>query len=95
MKVIIAEKPSVAREIAKVFGATTKKDGYMEGKGFTFTRAFGHLPQLAPPQEYGFYGWNVHNLPMLQAVLEIALSRMPNLPCLSGLNENTVEVFPP
>ena len=49
MKVIIAEKPSVAREIAKVFGATTQKDGYMEGKGFTFTWAFGHLPQLAPP----------------------------------------------
>ena len=65
MKVIIAEKPSVAREIARVFGATTKKDGHIEGKGYTFTWAFGHLLQLAPPQEYGYYGWSVQNLPML------------------------------
>jgi DNA topoisomerase III len=52
MKVIIAEKPSVGREIAKVFCATTKHDGYLEGKGYTFTWAFGHLLQLAAPQEY-------------------------------------------
>ena len=76
MKVIIAEKPSVAREIAKVFGATTKKDGYMEGKGFTFTWAFGHLLQLAPPQEYGFYGWNVHNLPMLPAKFKLSIRKV-------------------
>jgi DNA topoisomerase IA len=49
MKVIIAEKPSVGREIAKVFGATTKKDGYIEGKGYTFTWAFGHLLQVGRP----------------------------------------------
>jgi len=76
MKVIIAEKPSVAREIAKVFGATTKKDGYLEGKGFTFTWAFGHLLQLAPPQEYGFYGWNVHNLPMLPAKFKLSIRKV-------------------
>ncbi|EHQ31183.1 DNA topoisomerase III [Mucilaginibacter paludis] len=76
MKVIIAEKPSVAREIAKVFGATTKKDGYMEGKGYTFTWAFGHLLQLAPPQEYGFYGWNVQNLPMLPAKFKLSIRKV-------------------
>lgn len=76
MKVIIAEKPSVAREIAKVFGATSKKDGYIEGKGFTFTWAFGHLLQLAPPQEYGFYGWNVHNLPMLPAKFKLSIRKI-------------------
>lgn len=76
MKVIIAEKPSVAREIAKVFGATTKKDGYIEGKGFTFTWAFGHLLQLAPPQEYGFYGWNVHNLPMLPKKFKLSIRKV-------------------
>lgn len=76
MKVIIAEKPSVAREIAKVFGATTKKEGYMEGKGYTFTWAFGHLLQLAPPQEYGFYGWNVQNLPMLPAKFKLAIRKV-------------------
>lgn len=76
MKVIIAEKPSVAREIAKVFGATTKKDGYMEGKGYTFTWAFGHLLQLAPPQEYGFYGWSVQNLPMLPPKFKLSIRKV-------------------
>jgi DNA topoisomerase-3 len=65
VKVIIAEKPSVAREIARVFGASTKKDGYIEGRGFTFTWAFGHLLQLASPQDLGYYGWRLSNLPML------------------------------
>lgn len=56
MKVIIAEKPSVARELAKVFKATGKKDGYIEGAGYTFTWAFGHLIQLRPKSnEAGFY----------------------------------------
>lgn len=76
MKVIIAEKPSVAREIARVFGASVKKDGYIEGKGFTFTWAFGHLLQLAPPQEYGFYGWNVHNLPMLPKKFKLSIRKV-------------------
>jgi DNA topoisomerase-3 len=76
MKVIIAEKPSVTREIAKVFGATTKKDGYMEGKGYTFTWAFGHLLQLAPPQEYGFYGWSVQNLPMLPPKFKLSIRKV-------------------
>ncbi|KAA6323067.1 DNA topoisomerase 3 [termite gut metagenome] len=43
MKVCIAEKPSVARDIAAIVGATSKKDGYMEGNGWTVTWAFGHL----------------------------------------------------
>lgn len=76
MKVIIAEKPSVAREIAKVFGASTKKDGYIEGKGFTFTWAFGHLLQLASPQEYGFYNWSVYNLPMLPARFKLSIRKV-------------------
>ncbi|MXV50570.1 DNA topoisomerase III [Pedobacter sp. HMF7647] len=76
MKVIIAEKPSVAREIARVFGANTKKDGYLEGKGYTFTWAFGHLLQLAPPQEYGFYGWNIRNLPMLPQKFKLSVRKV-------------------
>jgi DNA topoisomerase-3 len=76
MKVIIAEKPSVAREIAKVFGANVKKDGYIEGKGYTFTWAFGHLLQLAPPQEYGYYGWSVQNLPMLPAKFKLSIRKV-------------------
>lgn len=76
MKVIIAEKPSVGREIARVFGANTKKDGYIEGKGYTFTWAFGHLLQLAAPQEYGYYGWNVQNLPMLPGKFKLAIRKV-------------------
>jgi DNA topoisomerase-3 len=76
MKVIIAEKPSVGREIAKVFGATTKHDGYIEGKGYTFTWAFGHLLQLAAPQEYGYYGWNVQNLPMLPPKFKLSIRKV-------------------
>lgn len=75
MKVIIAEKPSVAREIAKVFGAVTKKDGYIEGKGFTFTWAFGHLLQLASPQEFGYYGWRLSNLPMIPAKFRLSVRK--------------------
>ena len=73
MKVIIAEKPSVGRELAKVFGATIRKDGYIEGKGYSFTWAFGHLLQLAPPQEYGFIGWRVQHLPMLPAKFKLSI----------------------
>lgn len=76
MRVVIAEKPSVAREIARVFGATTKKDGYIEGKGFTFTWAFGHLLQLASPQEYGYYGWDSRNLPMIPQKFRLAVRQV-------------------
>uniref|UniRef100_UPI003D7FE033 DNA topoisomerase III n=1 Tax=Pedobacter sp. TaxID=1411316 RepID=UPI003D7FE033 len=76
MKVVIAEKPSVARELAKVFGATTKRNGYIEGKGYSFTWAFGHLLQLAPPQEYGFIGWRRQHLPMLPQKFKLAIRKV-------------------
>ncbi|WP_304064394.1 DNA topoisomerase 3 [Pedobacter glucosidilyticus] len=76
MKLVIAEKPSVARELAKVFGATNKKGGYIEGKGYSFTWAFGHLLQLAPPQDYGFYGWKQQNLPMLPHKFKLAVRKI-------------------
>jgi DNA topoisomerase-3 len=76
MKIVIAEKPSVARELAKVFGATTKRDGYIEGKGYSFTWAFGHLLQLAPPQEYGFIGWRRQHLPMLPLKFKLGIRKI-------------------
>lgn len=76
MKIVIAEKPSVGRELAKVFGATTRKDGYIEGKGYSFTWAFGHLLQLAPPQDYGFIGWRKQHLPMLPAKFKLAVRKV-------------------
>jgi len=75
MKVVIAEKPSVARELAKVFGATVKKEGYVEGKGYSFTWAFGHLIQLAAPEAYGFKGWRLENLPMLPERFKLAVKQ--------------------
>lgn len=56
MQVIIAEKPSVAREIAAIVGATNRKDGFIEGNGYAVTWAFGHLVGLAMPQQYGIAG---------------------------------------
>lgn len=67
MKVIIAEKPSVARDIAAIVGATSKKDGYIEGNGYAVTWAFGHLVGLAMPEAYGFTGFQRENLPILPA----------------------------
>ena len=52
MIVCIAEKPSVAKDIANVLGATQKMDGYMEGNGYQVTWTFGHLCELKEPHEY-------------------------------------------
>ncbi|MGG5577762.1 DNA topoisomerase [Myroides sp. C15-4] len=65
MIVILAEKPSVAREIAMLVGAKTKKDGYIEGNGYCVTWAFGHLVSLAMPEDYGFQGFKREALPIL------------------------------
>lgn len=65
MKVIIAEKPSVARDIAAIVGASNRKDGYLEGNGYAVTWAFGHLIGLAMPEQYGITGFQRENLPIL------------------------------
>lgn len=67
MKVCIAEKPSVAREIASVLGANNKRDGYFEGNGYIVTYTFGHLCTLFEPNDYysNWKSWNLNSLPML------------------------------
>lgn len=68
MKVVLAEKPSVARDIAAVLGATTKRDGYFEGNDYAVTYAFGHLVTIAEPEEMNpAWGkpWRIAQLPML------------------------------
>lgn len=65
MKVLIAEKPSVAQSIAAIVGANSRKDGYLEGNGYAVTWAFGHLVGLAMPQDYGITGFQAENLPIL------------------------------
>ena len=61
---IIAEKPSVARDIAHIVGATSKQDGYMEGCGYVVTWAMGHLIALAMPESYGFFTYKAEDLPI-------------------------------
>ena len=65
MKTIIAEKPSVAREIARLVGATKPEEGYMHGNGYYVTWAFGHLVQPALPEGYGIRGFQRDNLPVI------------------------------
>ena len=67
MKVCIAEKPSVARDIASVIGATTARDGYMEGNGYQVTWTFGHLCTLKEPNDYteNWKRWSLAALPMI------------------------------
>ncbi len=67
MKAILAEKPSVAHEIAQIVGANKKKDGFIEGNGYLITWAFGHLIGLALPEEYGYPSFQKESLPMLPA----------------------------
>lgn len=61
---IIAEKPSVARDIARIVGANSKKDGYLEGSGYLVTWAMGHLITLAMPEAYGFSAYKAEDLPI-------------------------------
>jgi DNA topoisomerase-3 len=66
-KLIIAEKPSVGREIAKVLGANNKKDGYFEGNGYLVSWAIGHLIELAEPHHYDerLKEWSISTLPFI------------------------------
>ncbi|WP_159476406.1 type IA DNA topoisomerase [Chryseobacterium sp. 18068] len=64
MKAIIAEKPSVAREIAQLLNANERKDGYLEGNGYCITWALGHLVSLGMPEDYGIRGFDKASLPI-------------------------------
>lgn len=71
MKTIIAEKPSVAREIARVVKATRREVGYLTGNGYNVTWAFGHLVQPALPDGYGIKGFHPDNLPIIPPVFKL------------------------
>ncbi len=67
MKLVVAEKPSVAVALASVLGADEKKEGYLEGNGYLVSWCLGHLLELAQPEEYGeqYARWNYGDLPIL------------------------------
>lgn len=68
---ILAEKPSVAREIARIVGATKREEGYLTGNGYAVTWAYGHLVQPALPDGYGIKGFHRENLPIIPPVFTL------------------------
>ncbi|MFI3227847.1 MAG: DNA topoisomerase 3 [Clostridia bacterium] len=76
-RLVIAEKPSVGSAIAKVLGATTKKDGYYEGNGHYVTWCVGHLVELAVASKYNadYSKWNYENLPIIPQKFEYSISQ--------------------
>nr|WP_330362529.1 toprim domain-containing protein [[Clostridium] dakarense] len=64
---VLAEKPSVGRDIARVLGCKNEKNGYIEGQKYIVTWALGHLVTLADPESYGdkYKSWNIEDLPIL------------------------------
>lgn len=73
---IIAEKPSVARDIARIVGATKKENGFLAGNGYTVTWAFGHLVTLSMPGEYGFEKYNSEDLPILPNPFKLSVRQI-------------------
>ena len=76
MIVCIAEKPSVARDIANILGATQQHQGYLEGNGYQVTWTFGHLCELKYPEDYtpGWKRWSLGQLPMVPTRFGIRLT---------------------
>ena len=73
---IIAEKPSVARDIARIVGANSKQDGYMEGNSYLVTWAMGHLIALAMPEAYGFSAYKAEDLPIRPTPFQLVVRQV-------------------
>lgn len=99
MIVCIAEKPSVARDIAEVLGARTRKEGYIEGNGYQVTWTFGHLCTLKEPHEYTptWKSWSLGSLPMIPPRFGIKLIDNPTyerqFKVIEGLMQNADEII--
>ena len=73
---IIAEKPSVARDIARIIGANHKEDGFIEGNGYLVTWAFGHLITLAMPEQYGYSTYQEDELPIIPQPFQLVVRQI-------------------
>lgn len=99
MIVCIAEKPSVARDIADILGARNRKEGYMEGNGYQVTWTFGHLCTLKEPGEYTpqWKSWSLSSLPMIPPRFGIKLISNPTYEkqfhIIEGLMQNADEII--
>lgn len=99
MIVCIAEKPSVARDIAEVLGARNRKEGYIEGNGYQVTWTFGHLCTLKEPHEYtpSWKAWSLNSLPMIPPRFGIKLINDPGIEkqfhIIEGLMQQADEII--
>lgn len=98
MKLVIAEKPCVAISIAKVIGATKKKDGYYEGNGYKVSWCVGHLIQMANLDRYDekYVKWNIKDLPIIprEYMYEVAKSTKKQFTILKKLmNDKEVDTI--
>ncbi len=96
MKLVIAEKPSVALSIAKVIGATKKRDGYVEGNGYIVSWCYGHLLELAPPELYDekLRSWSLDTLPIIPQKWKHSISKDKKkqlMSLISLMNEDSVD----
>ena len=73
---IIAEKPSVARDIARIVGANRREDGFLEGAGYLVTWAFGHLLTLAMPEQYGYGAYKAEELPIVPQPFQLMVRQI-------------------
>ena len=80
MIAIIAEKPSVGMDIARVVGADTRNDGYCSGNGYMVTWALGHLVSLAMPDTYGYTKTAAEDLPMLPDSFRLVSRQVRTMP---------------
>ena len=80
---VIAEKPSVARDIARVLHCTQKGNGILEGKEYVVTWALGHLVTLADPEEYDkkYMKWDMETLPMMPDKMKLVVIRQTSNSC--------------
>lgn len=91
MKLVIAEKPSVAQSLARVIGATKRQDGYLKGSGYLVSWCVGHLVELSAPERYDerFAKWRLEDLPILpeRFLYEVSAGTSKQYQILKGLME--------
>ncbi len=96
MITVLAEKPSVAKDIAKYLGATNKKDGYLEGNNYCVTWAFGHLVEIKSLNELGYNSdWSLNNLPFIPKDFELKVSNgaSKQFQVIKGLFEKSEKII--
>lgn len=95
MKLIIAEKPSVGRDLAAFLKCSEDKKGYFEGNGYAVTWGYGHLISLAPPEDYGFKEWTTESIPFIPEKFRLIIneSAKSQFNIVANLIKNCAEII--